>query len=167
MKPGGDAGLFVCAAAVLHRVMQHQAARSVLTGSLIGALAFALTGLCCSAAAEPAPGVAALMTLLAPQPGSKACYVRSYDGAHLRAHPKQRITAMKFLLGVKGYDPKPAGATNPEDLYYYTFSMSVARRGDKRLLRTSGDCMGARASHAWSIAMAAASRWTRCRRPIV
>ena len=93
------------------------------------------------AAAETPQGLVALMKLLPPQPGNKACYVRSYDAAHLRAHPAQRITAMKFLLGVKTYDPKPAGAANPEDLYYYTFSMSVARRGDKRLLRTSGDCL--------------------------
>jgi hypothetical protein len=69
--------------------------------------------------------------------------VRSYDAAHLRVHPHQRITAMKFLLGVQAYDPKPAAATRPDELVYYTFSMSVARRGDKRLLRTSGDCMTA------------------------
>ncbi len=142
MKPGGDAGLFVCAAAMLNHAMQHGTMRPASNGSLIGGLAVALTALCGSAAAQPAPGVAALMTLLAPQPGNKACYVRSYDAAHLRAHPKQRITAMKFLLSVEAYDPKPAAAAKLEELYHYTFSMSVARRGDKRLLRTSGGCSG-------------------------
>ena len=48
---------------------------------------------------------------------------------------------MKFLLGVSAYDPKPADAKGPSDIFYYTFSMSVACRGDKRLLHTSGDCL--------------------------
>ncbi len=112
-----------------------------LNGCTIGMVMLALTVLCGPAAAETPPGLVALMALLPAQPGNKACYVRSYDAAHLREHPKQRITAMKFLLGVSAYDSKPEGKAAPEDLYYYTFSMSVARRGDKRLLRTSGDCM--------------------------
>jgi hypothetical protein len=87
--------------------------------------------------------IAALTPILAPQPGNKACYSRAYDAAHLKAHPRQRITAMRFLLSVGAYDPKPQNATNPEDLYYYKFSMSVMRRGDKRLLHTSGDCFSA------------------------
>jgi len=135
MKPGGDAGLFVCAPAVLHKAM-----RSALSGFLICGLVFALSGP--SFAATPdAPGFIALNAMLPAQPGNKACYVRSYETAHLRAHQRQRITAMKFLLGVQAYDPKPANAEQPGDLFYYTFSMSVSRRGDKRMLRTSGDCM--------------------------
>jgi hypothetical protein len=141
-KPGGDAGLFVYAPGVLNRAMQHQSLRPALSNSLLGALAWAMAAMCGPAAAEPAPGFSALMSILAPQPGAKACYVRSYDAAHLRAHPKQRISAMKFLLGVKAYDPKTADKTGPDDLYYYTFLMSVARRGDKRLLTTAGDCQG-------------------------
>lgn len=114
--------------------------RVALIGSTIVALA--LGGACGLAAAASDPATTALNSLLAPEPGNKACYVRNYDAAHLRAHPHQRITAMKFLLGVDAYDPKPAGATKPEDLFYYTFAMSVARRGDKRLLRAFGDCRG-------------------------
>ena len=87
------------------------------------------------------PDNAALAALLALQAGNKACYARSYDAAHLRAHPRQRITAMKVLLTVQAYDPKPADAKTPQDLVYYPFAMSLARRGDKRLLQTSGDCM--------------------------
>jgi hypothetical protein len=63
-----------------------------------------------------------------PQAGNKVCYSRAYDAAHMKARPQQRITAMKFLLSVAAYDPKPAGAATPEDLYYYTFAMSVSRR---------------------------------------
>jgi len=113
------------------------------------------------AAAETPQGLVALMKLLPPQPGNKACYVRSYDAAHLRAHPAQRITAMKFLLGVKTYDPKPAGAANPEDLYYYTFSMSVARRG---CCAPRAIAWPATAYPAWSTVTAAASSSTNCRR---
>ena len=109
--------------------------------SAICVLTFVLTaGL--PAAAENSPAISALIPLLAPQKGNKACYVRSYDNAHLRTHPRQRITAMKFLLGVEEYDPRPPNAKGLNDLVYYTFSMSVTRRGDRRLLRTSGDCFG-------------------------
>ena len=95
---------------------------------------------CAGVAKAEAPTNAALAALVAPQPGNKACYARSYDAAHLRAHPGQRITAMTFLITVTAYDPKPADAKAPQDLVYYPFAMSVARRGDKRLLHTSGDC---------------------------
>jgi hypothetical protein len=100
-----------------------------------------LLALCGPASAENGR-ISALIPILAPQAGNKVCYSRAYDAAHMKAHPQQRITAMKFLLSVAAYDPKPADAATPEDLYYYTFAMSVSRRGDKRLLRTSGDCNG-------------------------
>jgi len=82
----------------------------------------------------------ALSAILPTQAGNKACYVRNYDAAHLRAHPQQRITSMKFLLAVEAY-PEPTKKERPQDLYYYTFAMQVARRGDKKLLHTAGDCM--------------------------
>jgi len=111
-----------------------------MRSALIGGLVLVLSGVAFGATPET-PGFVALNTILPAQAGNMACYVRSYDAAHLRAHPQQRITAMKFLLGVSAYDPKPADAKGPSDLFYYTFSMSVARRGDKRLLHTSGDCL--------------------------
>lgn len=112
--------------------------RFAVIGSALCALALS-AGL---AVADTPPGIGALVPLLAPQKGNKACYIRTYDNAHLRAHPRQRITAMKFLLGVKEYDPRKANAKGLDDLVYYTFAMSVARRGDKRLLHASGDCFG-------------------------
>ncbi len=104
---------------------------------IIGALALASGGV--SAAPEMA-AFAALRIFLPAQPGNKACYVRSYDAAHLRAHPHQRITAMTFLLEVQAY-PDVKNAEQPQDRFYYAFAMSVARRGEKGLLRTAGDCM--------------------------
>lgn len=107
-------------------------------GLAVGALMALMT--VCGPALAQKDRIAALIPILAPQPGNKACYSRAYDAAHFKAHPRQRITAMKFLLSVAAYDPKPPGASTPEDLYYYTFAISVSRRGDKRLLHTSGDC---------------------------
>lgn len=109
----------------------------------------AATLACCDAwcgTEPPRPDFSAIGAILAPKPGNKACYVRSYDAAHLRAHPKQRITAMKFLLAVEAY-PEPSHKEQPEDLYYYTFAMSVARRHDKRLLHTAGDCLAYEGIH--------------------
>jgi hypothetical protein len=86
--------------------------RPALLGVPIVMAAFVLFG---PARAKPPstpqqPGSAALTALLAPEAGNKACYSRRYDDAHLKAHPRQRITAMTFLLGVQAYDPKPAQA---------------------------------------------------------
>ncbi len=133
-KPGGDAGLFVCRQGVLNRSMRIHPA-----GFAFGALMASMI-VCGSASAQTESRIAALIPILTPQLGNKACYSRAYDAAHLKTHPKQRITAMTFLLSVGAYDPRPEGATKPEELYYYAFAMSVSRRGDKKLLRTSGDC---------------------------
>jgi hypothetical protein len=134
MKPGASAGLFVCRRLVIERVMAKVFSVGCLASILVSTMALAAT--------PETPGFTALNAMLPAQPGNKACYVRSYDAKHLRAHPHQRITAMKFLLRVGAYDPKPEKAEQPFDLFYYMFAMSVARRGDKRLLHTSGDCMG-------------------------
>ena len=93
----------------------------------IGGLASIMVSTIVLAATPETPGFAALNAMLPAQPGNKA---------------RQRITAMKFLLRVGAYDPKPDKAEQPSDLFYYMFAMSVARRGDKRPLHTSGDCMG-------------------------
>ena len=130
-----NAGFFVCASAVLHKAM-----RSALSGFLICGLAFVLSGPASGATPE-ASGFTAPSAMLPAQSSNNACYVRSYDATYMSAHPRQRINAMKFLLGVQAYDPKPANAEQPGDLFYYTFSMSVALRGDKWLLRSSGDCV--------------------------
>jgi hypothetical protein len=118
--------------------MLNDAMRRASSGLAAGVAALVLIG-------APASGreldMSALTALLAPRPGNQACYVRSYDAAHLRAHPHQRITTMTFLLAVKPYDP-PVKSGRPEDRVYYTFDMTVLRRGDKRRLYTAGDCMG-------------------------
>jgi hypothetical protein len=49
-----------------------------------GALLLALMNAVASGETPKAPGVAALVPLLALEPGDKACYIRNYDAAHLR-----------------------------------------------------------------------------------
>jgi hypothetical protein len=114
--------------------------RPISIGLIVGA--GALVAGAHPAFAQNQPTNAALLPILAPQPGNKACYVRQYDAAHLRQHPRQRITAMTFRLAVEAYDPPSEKAERPEDKVYYTFSMTVNRRGDKRRLYTAGDCTG-------------------------
>lgn len=111
--------------------------QSTVRGSVLG-VALVLIGLTAAAAEEPRND--ALHALLTPSAGNKACYARSYNAAHLRAHPRQRVTAMKFLLVVEAYDPPSSKVDRPEDRFYYTFAMSVMRRGDKRVLTTGGGC---------------------------
>ena len=108
-------------------------------------MAFVFAAVLLSPAAAPAepetPAFAALRAILPAQPDNKICFASAYDAAHLRDHPRQRISAMKFLLRVGAYDPKPANAKQPNEMYYYKFAMSITRRGEKGLLRTAGDCM--------------------------
>jgi hypothetical protein len=114
--------------------------RPISVGMIVGAGALAASAHL--ALAQNQPGNAPLLSILAPEPGKTACYARRYDAAHLRQHPRQRITAMSFRLAVEAYDPPSEKAERPEDKVYYTFSMTVNRRGDKRRLYTAGDCSG-------------------------
>ena len=98
------------------------------------------------AVAEGPESIAHLIGILAPEPGSKACYRRVYDKAHLAAHPKQTVTAMTFLIRVVRYDAQGerhhTPATKPDDWIGYQFAMAVERRREGRTRRTSGDCFG-------------------------
>jgi len=98
------------------------------------------------AAAEGPESIAHLVGILAPEPGSKACYRRVYDKAHLATHPRQTVTAMTFLIRVVRYDAQgerhQTPATKPDDWIGYQFAMAVERRREGRTLRTSGDCFG-------------------------
>ena len=110
------------------------------------ALASLVVGACQPAAAEGPDSIAKLVDILAPEPGTKACYRRVYDEAHLAAHPRQKVTAMTFLLRVVRYDAQGeryhTPATKPDDWIGYQFAMAVQRRRESRTLRTSGDCFG-------------------------
>jgi hypothetical protein len=80
--------------------------------------------------------------ILPAEPGRKACWRRVYDAKHLVTHPRQKLTQLTFFLRVSGYDAGgPYVFKNPDHIYY-NFALSLKRRGDKRTLTTSGDCLG-------------------------
>jgi hypothetical protein len=108
------------------------------------ALAFvlALAGLAMPAAAQT-PSVNKLLELIPPEPGYKVCYTRRYDAAHLRAHPKQQVTALIFIVRVVQYEDI-SRAKRPEDKVYFQFALSMQRRGEKRILSAAGNCFGGR-----------------------
>ena len=89
---------------------------------------------------------AKLAELLPAEPGRKACYARSYDAAHLRDHPKQRVTSVTFFLRVVGLDANGdkffALRAEPYDRIQYEHVIALTRRGTKRKLSAGGYCSG-------------------------
>ena len=80
--------------------------------------------------------------ILPADPGRKACWYRVYDAKLLASHPRQKVTELTFFLRVAGYDAGGAYVFKNPDHIYYNFALSLKRRGDKRTLTTSGDCLG-------------------------
>jgi hypothetical protein len=80
--------------------------------------------------------------ILPPEPGRKACWRRVYDANHLAAHPQQKVTELTFFLRVSGYDAGGRYVFKNPDHIMYNFAISLKRRGNKRALTTSGDCLG-------------------------
>jgi len=91
--------------------------------------AIALLVLASSAALAATP----LDDLIKPEPDAAACFIRVYDAAHLRAHPKQKITAMTVQLR---YGP-PGGGTPSVVL---SVSLGIVQRGDPDALYSDGGC---------------------------
>jgi hypothetical protein len=82
--------------------------------------------------ADSTKGAQVLKAILAPIVGQKTCFSRTYDGAHLRQHPRQQVTAMIFELRYVHV----TGA----DIERYEFGMSGRTRGRPNTLYTSGFC---------------------------
>ena len=61
------------------------------------------------------------------------CYARSYDAAHLKAHPQQKITSV--VLSIK-FD----GLPKEEKLDPYSFGLAVKVRGRAKPLEGFGNC---------------------------
>ena len=78
-----------------------------------------------------------LAEILAPTPGERACFARTYDAAHLKIHPEQKVTAMLFQLQYYKYQPNeyfPQGQRN------YYFRVSINLRGGDETLYLYGEC---------------------------
>jgi hypothetical protein len=106
---------------------------------------FALAALCALAGnavgeeAKPDPRRAILPATV----GAKACFTRTYDARHLAAHPRQRVTAVTFLVRVVGIDAGGDWVLDPKGKYdkvNYQFATRVTRRGERRALSASGYC---------------------------
>ncbi len=67
-----------------------------------------------------------------PFDGKSACFSRAYDAAHLKAHPKQKIAAMKAWLLYRREK-----STNPPTL---DIGLEISQRGDAQPLFASGNC---------------------------
>lgn len=71
--------------------------------------------------------------LLRPELNSAACFTRVYDPAHLRAHPKQKITAMTVWLR---YDNIGGGVPGVA----LGVSLGIVQRGNPAALYSDGGC---------------------------
>ncbi len=97
------------------------------------AVVFALALPAVAQAQQPADKVApALKELLAAKHGNQICFARSYDDAHMRQHPKQKVRQMSLLVKVEHI--------KQDNLYRYNFTMRVGMRGRGKMLETSGEC---------------------------
>ena len=71
--------------------------------------------------------------LIEPKAGATACFVRSYDEAHLRKNPKQRTT---FIAAWMRYEKIP-----DSDRLMLSFSFGMKRRGEADQLFSQGGCI--------------------------
>lgn len=102
----------------------------------------ALAALAVSAVSAPAqpiePGKEGqIAQLLRPESGSRVCFGREYDAAHLKAHPHQRVRSIGFNLAYYAHDPDayfPKGQRN----YYFALRAKIR---DGKELSTGGECV--------------------------
>jgi hypothetical protein len=120
-----------------------EAMRLMILFGLASAAGFAALDLTSAAADE----YAKLKALLPPNPaGAQACYARTYDKAHLAAHPKQKVTGMIFSLRytVLGEDEAHLVAVEGggvEKQYFdYDFTLAAKVRDRSKTVYASGDC---------------------------
>ena len=99
-----------------------------------GALAAAFIAIAPVALAGPAvaPGTP-FDALLKPEPNNAACFTRTYDAAHLRAHPKQKMTSVTIRL-------KYVAAGGGVPGLALSASLGLVQRGDPAALFSDGGC---------------------------
>jgi hypothetical protein len=89
-------------------------------------------GVFLSAALASASMAGPLDDLIKPQAGSSACFSRVYDAAHLRSHPRQKITTMTMLMSYEKAHSSPDLILN--------IALAITRRGDPAALYSQGGC---------------------------
>jgi hypothetical protein len=98
----------------------------------VGARAWAVAAVLAAAPAV-ALAQAPLDDLIKQENGSTACFVRAYDAAHLRAHPKQKTKVMKAWLK---YEPIGGGVPGVA----LGLALAITQRGDAATLYSQGGC---------------------------
>lgn len=78
-----------------------------------------------------------LADVLAPKPGNRICYARSYGKDHLAAHPKQRVTDLKFQLA---YHRHKADSDYPQGQRNYYFRVIAKLRSSSKTYSAMGEC---------------------------
>lgn len=100
------------------------------TPSRVALIAFVL----CVATLTSAQAQTPLDELIAPEKGRSACFVRVYDAAHLRQHPKQRITSMRVWMR---YEELPGDVEG----LALDLGVGLVQRGDPQPFYAQGDCI--------------------------
>ncbi len=101
---------------------------------------------CATLYAYDAPDYKLLKALLPPAPGAALCFTRTYDKAHLKRHPHQRVTEMILSLRYVHLSDEDAilvatddGGTVKQD-FQYDFTLAAKTRDHGETLYASGDC---------------------------
>ena len=81
----------------------------------------------------PAQAANPLDDLIKPVVDSSACFTRVYDAAHLKAHPRQKTTAMTVWLK---YRPPLSGGSG----VILSLGLAITQRGDPAPLFSQGGC---------------------------
>ena len=76
--------------------------------------------------------------LLPPVHDRKICFARTYDAAHLKRHPQQKVTALLFQIRYHRHDPEKE---HPDGQRNYYFGMAAKVKGHKKTLYASGECV--------------------------
>lgn len=100
---------------------------SAIVATLLAALLFSV------APASAQQTIKDLSEVLPKKKNETICYARTYDAAHLKAHPKQKITSV--VLSIK-FD----GLPKEEKLDPYSFSIAAKIRGRSKTLTGYGNC---------------------------
>ncbi len=115
----------------------------------------ASTVLCCLLLAGEAPAeyqgpdYAKLKALLPPGPDAALCFARTYDAAHLKQHPQQKVTEMILFLRYVTLGEDEATLIATEDggtkkqYFRYNFTMAAQVKDRSQTLYASGDCTSA------------------------
>ncbi len=68
---------------------------------------------------------------------AESCFLRRYDAAHLKAHPRQKVETMGLCVAVERIVPEEKG--DPVR-YRYNFDFAAKLKGRAKPATTSGEC---------------------------